>query len=174
MGSIEIIFWLVFTVTAIGAVLMTLTRKILYAAYLLLTILLSLSVFYLMFGAEFAAIVQILIYSGGILVLIIFGLMLTGRGRKDSVPITLVYHNIRRLLLSAIIFVALFAAIRQSDLGNLEWVSAGMNEDKIVSTQQVGKSLMLTYVSIFELAGILLLVAFVGSAVIAAQRLKIK
>src|SRR6478735_578243 len=79
MTLFTIIFYFFVGLTALSSVSILFVRNVLYAALLLIICLLSLAGIYIMTGAEFLAITQILIYAGGVLVLIIFGIMLTGR-----------------------------------------------------------------------------------------------
>src|SRR6478609_9355865 len=79
MSFYNIIFYVFEILAAFAAVSILFVRNVLYAALLLIICLLSLAGIYVMTGAEFLGISQILIYAGGVLILIIFGIMLTGK-----------------------------------------------------------------------------------------------
>jgi NADH-quinone oxidoreductase subunit J len=76
---LKIVFFGFVTLIGISALALLGTRKVLYAAISLLLILLGISALYVFAGADFLAVTQIIIYVGGILVLLLFGIMLTNR-----------------------------------------------------------------------------------------------
>ena len=79
MSLAQFIFYFFEALTAAAAIGILFVRNVFYAALLLLVCLLSVAGIYVMAFAEFIAVTQILVYVGGILVLIIFGIMLTSR-----------------------------------------------------------------------------------------------
>jgi NADH-quinone oxidoreductase subunit J len=78
----EIIFYLFAIITVVPAVIVVTTKNIIYAAFALMFTLFGVAGLYVFLSADFLAAVQVLIYVGGILVLILFGVMLT-RGILD-------------------------------------------------------------------------------------------
>jgi len=81
----ELIF-LLFTLLTLGsAVAILLTRNVMYAAFFLLLTLLGVAGLFVLAGADFLAVAQIMIYVGGVLVLIMFGVMLTQN--KSAQPV---------------------------------------------------------------------------------------
>ena len=79
MNGINLIFWLIALMTVFSALIVVLSRNLIYSAVALLFTLLGIAGLYVFLWADFIAITQVLIYVGGILVLIIFGIMLTHR-----------------------------------------------------------------------------------------------
>src|SRR5688572_7261275 len=79
MTLVSFLFYFLETVAALSAVGLALTRNVFYGALLLIVCLLALAGIYILAFAEFIAVTQILIYAGGILVVIIFGIMLTSK-----------------------------------------------------------------------------------------------
>lgn len=73
----ELVFWLAFTVIVIGALGTALIPNIVHAALALIAALLGVAGIYVLLAAEFIALVQVLVYGGGVVLLIIFGLMMT-------------------------------------------------------------------------------------------------
>jgi NADH-quinone oxidoreductase subunit J len=73
----EMVFWLAFTVIVAGALGTVLLPNIVHAALSLIATLLGVAGIYLLLASEFIALVQILVYGGGVVILIIFGLMMT-------------------------------------------------------------------------------------------------
>src|SRR5687767_9782869 len=79
MNSIEILFYFFMLLAAISAGAIVFSKNVFKSALFLLICLLSIAALYVLSFAEFLAVAQVLIYAGGILVIIIFGIMLTTR-----------------------------------------------------------------------------------------------
>lgn len=148
------------------------TRNVLYAAFSLIATFFGVAVLYLFAGADFVAITQILVYIGGILVLIIFGIMLTHRISGQPV-VTQVHNQILGILIGLGLFGVLAYGILQANLEQLPWIETATTSGNIVqesTIQTLGVLLMSRYVFPFELAALLLLVALIGAAFIAKGR----
>jgi NADH-quinone oxidoreductase subunit J len=139
------------------------TRNVFYGALLLITTLLSVAGLYVLSFAEFVAVTQIMVYAGGVLVLIIFGIMLTARlGEK---PLTVGHGNLfSATLLCAALFVILVAFLKFPE-GAL---SNPHPEEDFIRT--IGLNLMTDYLLPFEIAAVLLLASLIGAAVIASNK----
>ena len=159
-----ILFYFFELLVAISAVAILFTRNVLYAALLLIICLLALAGIYIMTGAEFLAISQILIYAGGVLVLIIFGIMLTGR--VAGKPLEADSKNIFIGTLVGLGFLLLLTyAI---NLTSFNFLPPPSDNDQQHHIEKIGVLMMSDYVAPFELAGILLLISLIGAAVIAS------
>ena len=75
----DIVFWIIASITVISAAFVVLNNQLLYSAVALLITLFGVAGLYVFLWADFIAGVQLIVYIGGILVLIIFGIMLTNR-----------------------------------------------------------------------------------------------
>src|SRR5215472_5099352 len=85
----ETIFWIL-AVLAVGAALaMILVRRAVHCAIMLAVVMLSLATMYAMLGAPFLAFVQIIVYTGAVLMLFLFVLMLIGISSSDSIVETI-------------------------------------------------------------------------------------
>jgi NADH-quinone oxidoreductase subunit J len=126
---------------------------------MLLACLLSVAALFVFSVAEFVAVTQILIYAGGVLVLIIFGIMLTSKlaGKPLEVKNANVFSG---MLLGVAILLMVSNFIYNEKI--FETVSGEM---KPASVQQIGVELMTSYALPFEVAGILLLMALIGAGV---------
>lgn len=167
-----------FSALAIGASLaILLTRNVMYAALCLFVGLLGVAALYVLAGADFLAITQILIYVGGVLVLLIFGIMLTNRAERadnQKVNFVLTKHLNRfwGVMIAVGIFGVLFWVIFHAQfliIGSYLPTEPYPNRS---SLRGIGMHLMTTHVWAFEVAGILLLVALVGAAYLAVQKEK--
>lgn len=156
--SITLIFYFFMMTAATSALGLLLIRNVFKGALLLLTCLLSVAAIYVLMFAEFVAVAQILVYAGGILVVIIFGIMLTtgisGRPLRVShahIFIGIVAGGLLLLVLVNMLstYIAVPPSLRAS--GNI---------------QAIGMNFMTSFMLPFEVAGILLLVSLVGAAVV--------
>lgn len=160
--KVEIYILYFFMIMAGGSALAILfTRNVFKAALLLLGCLLSIAGIYVLLNAAFIAVTQILIYAGGVVVVIIFGIMLTTRisGKPLVVQSGNVFSGSLAGLGLFITMVLLFqtAAFRPT--------TESIGED---SLSRIGIHLMSDFVLPFEVAGVLLLIALVGAAVTAS------
>ncbi|WP_428664196.1 NADH-quinone oxidoreductase subunit J family protein [Runella sp.] len=167
-----------FSTLAIGAALTILfTRNVMYAALCLFLALLGVAALYVLAGADFLAITQLLIYVGGVLVLLIFGIMLTYRpdregNQKKNYVITTHVNQFWGGLVALGIFGVLFWIIVNANFMILHSPQLAEFTSQRSTLRTIGVSLMTTHVWAFEVAGILLLVALVGAAYVATQREK--
>jgi NADH:ubiquinone oxidoreductase subunit 6 (subunit J) len=164
MNNLEtyiILFLLAVSALSAGAIVFL--QSLFHAALALLVCLLALAGLYGLWQAEFIAITQVLIYAGGIVVLIIFAIMLTHR--IGGTPLlTETHHRLAGLVISAGIFVILAAGFSKAELKSTAVSPVVSNP-----IRQIGVELMTTYVAPFEIGGILLLVCLVGASLAASS-----
>ena len=152
-------FYLLAAVTLAGALGVTLTRNLFHSALWLAVTLLGVAGLYLYLGAEFLAVVQVLIYVGAILVLLLFRVMLTARIADPAVP-ALNRHALLAALVALGTGWALRLAVRQAAA-----LPAGPVAP--VPLETLGRGLVTTYVLPFEVLSLILIGALVGPVVIA-------
>jgi len=162
MGLYDIIFYLFAAITIVSGILVVNSKNIVHAAFSMLLTFFGVAGIYVLLGADFLAIVQIMVYVGGILILLLFGVMLTNKItnveiRSGSIQI-----------IPAIIGLAVFAAILFSIMTSTKWKTE-QYEIPFTTSYQIGEILITEYVLIFELLGILLLIALIGAASIARR-----
>lgn len=169
---------MVFYIFALLAVLsgayMVLTRNLLYAGFALLVTLLSLAAIYVLLFADFLAVTQLMVYVGGVLVLILFGIMLSSRVNDKSV----LSENVNKVwgvLVSLLLLIGLSYTIWQTNFDTLPWMQN--EEANILATQEstiytIGLKLMTDFILPFEVASLLLLIALIGAAYIATDNQK--
>ncbi len=160
----EVIFFIFGGLAIVSALYLLFTKNILNAALALVATLLFVAGIYVFAKAEFVAVTQIMIYVGGIVVLIIFGVMLTHDASRNKMGI-----GTGNKFIAAILTIAFFVMLAKSIK---ETKFPSRLETEQLSMQTIGQELMTTYLLPFELAAILLLVALIGAAVIAARYLK--
>lgn len=163
MTVADFIFYFFIAVTILAAIGMLIVKNVFHAALLLITCLISLAGIYVLLQAEFLAVTQIMIYAGGILVLIIFGVMLSSRiaGKPLLVEDARKYSG---YLIGVGLFFILAYTIYTANLS----FSLAQQQLSTNPVKEVGFHLMSDLVAPFEVAGILLLISLVGAAVTAS------
>ena len=152
-------------VVIIGALGVILLENIVYSAFLLGGVFMSVAGIYLLLNASFVAAAQVLVYVGAVNVLIIFAIMLVNK-KEDLRPI----ENIKsRKIISTSICLTLLSLLFRVDLSNtwgLAEPSASIGEE---STIRIGEHLFSDYLLPFEVASVLLLMAMIGAIVLARR-----
>ena len=158
----DYIFWLVVTVTVVSAAVVVLNSQLIYSAVALLFTLFGVAGLYVFLWADFIAGVQLLVYVGGILVLIIFGIMLTNR--ISSVRIS--HKSVQQGVGGAVVvwlFIFLSIVVIKTP-----WLDQPAIEPSN-SVAKIGTLLLTKYLLPFEVVSILLLGALIGAAVLSRE-----
>jgi NADH-quinone oxidoreductase subunit J len=169
MTNSQIMFLIFSAIIVIFSILTVTSRRILRAATYLLFVLISTAGLYFMLNFQFLAAVQITLYAGGIVVLIIFSILLTSH----------ISQKFERIQISKIIFSAI-AAIAGIILTVTTILNYEFKANKVVlqniDMKVIGRSLLNYgdngYVLPFEVISILLLAAMIGAIVIAKKKIK--
>lgn len=168
----QVIFYIFASLLVISALLMLFTKNVLYAAFLLIITFLSVAALYVFLHADFIAVTQIMVYVGGILVLMIFGVMLTNRISGQAV--TTEAHNIvSGAFIGLSFFCLLLYIIFLTDFSSLQWIQQSVIENPRTITSTVGIigiKFMGDFILPFEITAILLLIALIGAAFIAKPK----
>ncbi|MFC3382845.1 NADH-quinone oxidoreductase subunit J [Couchioplanes azureus] len=158
-------FWILGSLAVIGGLGMVLARNAVHSALWLVLTMLCLGFLYVVNAAPFLGAVQIIVYTGAIMMLFLFVLMLVGRDASDSLIETLRGQRIAAILLGAG-FGALIATGLARSLGASEVV--GLAEANAVgNVQGIARLLFTKYVFAFEVTSALLITAAVGAMVLA-------
>jgi NAD(P)H-quinone oxidoreductase subunit 6 len=147
---------------ALGVVLL---NNIVYSAFLLGGVFLSISGLYLLLNADFVAAAQILIYVGAVNVLILFAIMLVNK-TEDFQPVKGRWF---RQIATGLVCVGLFALLGTMVLStswNLSAISPAVIDN---TTIEMGKHFFSDYLLPFEIASVLLLMAMVGAIILARR-----
>ena len=160
-----ICFLILSLIIIIGSLGVVLLESIVYSAFLLGGVFMSVAGLYLLLNASFVAAAQVLVYVGAINVLILFAIMLVNK-KEDLKPIK--YLNSRKLI-SSTICITLLSLLVRVDLSNT-WIIAdpklSIGEE---STIRLGEHLFSDYLLPFEVASVLLLMAMIGAIVLARR-----
>ncbi|MFX3624869.1 MAG: NADH-quinone oxidoreductase subunit J [Ectobacillus sp.] len=160
----ELIAFLTLALIAImGGVLMLNLTKVMHMMLALVFTFLSISGLYFMLSAEFVGVVQILIYSGAVTIIMIFGIMLTKHQDETTGK-----GGIRSFLV--FLGVASFGAVMYFAVNNADFTpkteDVALHEE---NTRQIGELLYTKYIIPFEVTSVLLLVALVGAIILAKK-----
>ncbi len=159
----QIVFYFFAVMTVGSAAVVVFARNLIHSAFALLFTFFGVAGLYALLGADFLAAAQMVIYVGGILVLLIFGVMLThklyGMQLKSET-----YQFWPGLALVAVVFLALVLVMTWTAWHNPGLVPAGP------TTASIGELFMKEYILPFEIASVFLLIALIGAAMIVRRR----
>jgi NADH-quinone oxidoreductase subunit J len=159
------VFYLVALVTVVSAGMVAFSSNIIYSAFSLLGTFMGVAGLYVFLGADFVAAVQLLIYVGGILVLILFAVMLTHR--ITDVAIT----NRAAGRIPALIIVGILVYLLIQTVKETPWVRV-KEVLYAPTTAKIGDLFLDKYLLPFELASIVLLAAMIGAVVLSRKEIK--
>ncbi len=159
-----IAFWVLAPVMVLAALGILFVRKAVHAALLLAVVMISLAVLYAVLDAPFLFAVQIVVYTGAILMLFLFVLMLVGVDASDSVVETIRGQRVLAIVLGLGLGLVLVIALAQMSLG----AAVGLSGPNSIGNIQGLADLMFSrYVFVFETTSALLITAAVGAMVLA-------
>ncbi|WP_223701069.1 NADH-quinone oxidoreductase subunit J [Sutcliffiella deserti] len=156
-----IIFLLLASSAIAGGVLMLNLTKVVHMVVALVFTFISIAGIYVMLSAEFVAAVQILIYSGAITIIMLFGIMLTRHNDESETagPLRKILVGLGVLGFAVVMYLGVFSL----DLGSEP------TELHVDNTEKIGMAIYAKYVIPFELTSVLLLVALVGAIILAKR-----
>ncbi len=159
-----ITFWVLAPIMVIAALGILFVRKAVHAALLLAVVMLSLAVLYLVLEAPFLFVVQIIVYTGAILMLFLFVLMLVGVDASDSVVETIRGQRVLAIGAGLLLGAVLVIALAQISLGATVGLTAANADGNIEGLADIMFS---RYVFAFETTSALLITAAMGAMVLA-------
>jgi NADH-quinone oxidoreductase subunit J len=163
-GGEAVLFWVLAPISVLGALGLLFVRKAVHVALGMALVMINLGVFYIAENADFLGIVQIFVYTGAVMMLFLFVLMLIGVDSADSLVETIRGQKVAGLLLAVGLAGVLFAAIGSVTFASpvgLTAANAGGNVTGIANLI-FGK-----YVWTFEVTSALLITAALGAMVLA-------
>ncbi len=145
-----------------GGVLLLNLTKVVHMVMALVATFLSIAGIYILLSAEFLALVQVLVYSGAITIIMLFGIMLTKHDdREDIAP-----GRVKKLF--AFLGILGFGAAVYLGIYNLGY-AGGDAALHVRNTEQIGIALYTKYIIPFELTSVVLLVALIGAIILAKK-----
>jgi NADH-quinone oxidoreductase subunit J len=162
MTAQNVAFGIIAAVMAVAAIRVVTTTNVVRAALYLVVVLAGVAANYILLAAEFTAVSQVLVYIGAVVVLFLFGIMLT----RAPIGRTSDLDNDQRWLagLVAVMVLGVLVGILRD-----QWGSQKLDPTAPQTTAQVGDSIFQTYVVPFEVVSVLLLAALIGAIVLARK-----
>ncbi len=161
-----LIFYLIAALTIGSAMMVAFSRNIVYSAFSLLGTLMGVAGLYALLAADFVAVIQILVYVGGILVLIMFAVMLTHR--IDDVAVS--NRSVGRL--PAALIIGVVGVIMGAGVVGARWAQKADDVQVAPTTYGIGEAFLGPYILPFEFASIVLLVVLIGAVVVSRKEIR--
>ncbi|MBT3665688.1 NADH-quinone oxidoreductase subunit J [bacterium] len=155
----DIVFWIISALTVMSAAFVVLNNQLVYSAVALLFTLFGTAGLYVFLWADFIAGIQILVYVGGILVLVIFGIMLTNKIKSVRISHKSMQQGVGGVVIFWF-FIFLFLALTKAPWAVTEAI------EPVGTVRGIGILLLTDYLLPFEIISVLLLGALIGAAVL--------
>lgn len=165
MSTTTAAFYLLAAITAGSAVGVAMSRNIVYSAFALMGALLGVAGLFVLLGADFVGLVQLLVYVGGILVLSLFAIMLTHRIADVNVSNRSV-GRVPGLVVVGLVFAGMVRVALRAD-----WIVKPGGEPA-PGTYGIGNAFLTDYILPFEVASLVLLVALIGAVVVSRKEVR--
>jgi NADH-quinone oxidoreductase subunit J len=160
----EAMFWILAVLAVSAALAMILVRQAVHCALMLAIVMLSLAVMYAMQGAPFLAFVQVIVYTGAVLMLFLFVVMLIGVNSAESLKETIRGQRLWASLAGIGLAVLLVVGIGHAAIGSAAPTTSAQGTDNLTGLAQL---IFTTYVFPFEVTSALLITAALGAMVLA-------
>jgi NADH-quinone oxidoreductase subunit J len=158
------VFYFLAAITVAAGLGVVFTTNVVHSALALMGTLLGVAAMFVLLGADFIGVVQLLVYVGGILVLTLFAVMLTSR-----VDVRVSNRAVGRLPAAVVALVVLTAMTHA--ITTATWVAAAPAAPK-PTVYGIGSAFLGAYVLPFEIASLVLLVALIGAVVVSRKEVK--
>jgi NADH:ubiquinone oxidoreductase subunit 6 (subunit J) len=173
MSLIRLLFYFMSFIAIASALYAASTKNLVRSIFVFFVTLFALAGLYVLCLADFVAITQVVIYVGGILVLILFAFMLSGKETLDVIQQQkgkfFSLGKLPAILLAALFFIVMINVVFKADADNLPWVKDSIANNNtitpnVATIDNIGINLMTRYLLPFEAISVLLLMALVGAA----------
>jgi len=163
-GGEAVLFWVLAPISVLGALGLIFVKKAVHVALGVALVMINLGIFYIAQGADFLGIVQIFVYTGAVMMLFLFVLMLVGVDSSDSLVETIKGQRVISFLLALGLGVVLIASIGAVTFATPVGLAQANAEGNITG---VANLIFGKYVWVFEVTGALLITAALGAMVLA-------
>lgn len=168
----QVLFYLMAVIAIASGLYVAATRNLVRSVFMFFVTLMAVAGLFVLCLADFVAITQVVIYVGGILVLIIFAFMLSGRETLANLQQQSKFISMSKIpafLLAGLFFIVLLNTILKGNVNSLPWVEKAVLTNNVITAKDttignIGVNLMSNYLLPFEAVSILLMMALVGAA----------
>jgi len=173
MTVVQLMFYVLGFIVLASALFVAASKNLVRSIFMFFITLFALAGLYVLALADFVAITQVVIYVGGILVLILFAFMLSGKETLNAMQQQksqfMSINKVAALLLAGLFFIVLLNMGLKMGADNLAWIKKSISLNNNISvtdvvTNNIGINLMTRYLLPFEALSILLMMALVGAA----------
>lgn len=172
MSLMTIMFYVMAFITIGSGLYVAVSKSLVRSIFMFFITLFGLAGLYVYAMADFVAITQIVIYVGGILVLILFAFMLSGKETLDRLKGNSSFINLKNwpsALLAVLFFVVMLCVIFKAVPDRMDWLTMATRNNNVISatdttTGNIGINLMTRYLLPFEAISILLMMVLAGAA----------
>ena len=161
----SVVFWVCAIIAVVGALGMLLSHKAVHSALFIASTMISLAVLYVAQSAPFLGMTQVVVYTGAVMMLFLFVLMIVGVDSSDSLV-----ETIKGQRAAAVVFALAFAALLIAGIGSATYTALGLDEANTVdggNVQGIAHLIFGRYVFAFEVTSALLITAALGAMVLA-------
>ncbi len=165
-----IFFYIFSTIAIISAIMVTASKNTVHSVFFLILDFISISCLFIMIGAEFLGMIMLIVYVGAVAVLFLFVVMMLNVAQQKNQWFSSTYsskHIPIGIIVSALIFFELIIVVGgwkyKPDLVNK---TNSLNTDMISNTHSLGQVLYTDYIHIFQISGMILLIAMIGAIVL--------
>jgi NADH-quinone oxidoreductase subunit J len=160
----EAVIWYLFAaITVLAGLIVAFSRHVVHCGIALLLVLLGVCAMYVFLGADFLAVTQVVVYVGGILVLVLFAVMMTNRIMRSSLREEIL-QPAPALGASAVVLALALLVIHRTAWPLMQTTEA------LPTTRAIGRAFLTDWLFPFEFTSILLLVAMIGAAMIIREQ----
>lgn len=157
----DLIFIALALLTVVPAIWVVFSPNIVHAGFALMFTLLGAAGLYAYMGADFIAVTQVMVYVGGVLVLVLFAVMMTRVPQTKKKR-----YGIDRYVPAAVFAVATFGLLYKV-ITSVDWKAAASPAEPTIA--EIGTNIMTSYIFPFEYVSLVLLAAMIGAAIIVRE-----
>ncbi len=181
MSMVQFLFYLMSFIALASALFVAATKNLVRSIFMFFITLLALAGLYVLAMADFVAITQVVIYVGGILVLILFAFMLSGKENLNYISEQqnkfISIGKLPAILLAVLFLIVLVNVAINIHPDSLPWIQKSVAYKNYIQpdaamTENIGVNLMTRYLLPFEAISILLMIALVGAAHLSRKEAK--
>ncbi len=170
----SLFFYFFSAITVFSAIMVTVSRNTVYSVFFLILVFVSVSILFIMIGAEFLGMIMLIVYVGAVAVLFLFVVMMlnvTEQANKPKGRKGLINNISVGSIVAAIIFLELLVVIGGWKYkGDFIPLSKTNFYSEVSNTHAIGNILYTDYIHLFQVAGMILLVAMIGAITLTFQK----
>jgi len=163
----SLFFYFFSTITVFSAVMVTVSKNTVYSVFFLILVFISISILFIMIGAEFLGMIMLIVYVGAVAVLFLFVVMMLNveeQASKKTSRKGLINNVSVGSVIGLIILLELLVVIGGWKYKNNFIQTSSINtEINITNTHAIGRVLYTDYIYLFQISGLILLVAMIGA-----------